>query len=310
MQLAPLQVYAVAVALMQSVLSSSVLAHEAANCVCAESTISCRRQGMWFVADTRNFQVCTTRSDSEARAVASHCEGLRAAFAKSWDTRLATWNPRCQVIVYSSTSEYERAIGRGAEATLGSSLVKPSIGTVANRRIDLRGNVEDLLTAALPHELCHVMLADEFRESPAPLWFDEGVAILYDPAAKQVLHDRDLQLGLKRGLGFGLGELLSLTDYPSADRWGVFYGQSVSLVRSLLGQGSPGSALLWVKRCPDIGINHALRETYGLSGVHDLEMIWQKKFPPLSMQPRDAGQFTAVPAQINLVKFVQTRPGR
>lgn len=310
MQFASLPVYLIAAALLQLVLSSSILGREAVNSICDESTILCRRQGMWFVADTLNFQVCTTRSEREARVVAIHCEKMRAAFARTWDTQLTSWNQRCQVILYSSTSEYVRAVGKGSESTLGSSLVKPSMGKVASRRIDLRGNVEDVLTAALPHELCHVMLADEFRDAPAPLWFDEGVAILYDSATKQVLHERDLQLGLTRGLGFGLSELLSLTEYPSAERWGVFYGQSLSLVRSLLSQGSPGSALLWVKRCPEVGINIALRETYGLRGIQDLELVWRKGVQPHSIQSGKTGQFTAVSTQVNFVNFVRTRGGR
>lgn len=83
--------------------------------------------------------------------------------------------------------------------------------------------------------MCHVVLADRLPD--APLWLDEGIAILVDPVAKQRLHERDLRLGPKRGTAFSAEELLSLKTYPSAERWGVFYGQSASLVRHLLARG-------------------------------------------------------------------------
>jgi hypothetical protein len=149
--------------------------------------------------------------------------------------------------MHGTTHDYVRAVGPGSEGTVGSSLVKPTVGVVRTRRIDLRTDVADYLTAALPHEMCHVVLADYFREGPPPLWFDEGVALQYDPPSKQRLHERDLRVGMRRANVFPLSELLALEKYPPADRCGAFYGQSVSLVRLLLTRGSPMQLLACVE---------------------------------------------------------------
>lgn len=172
--------------------------------------------------------------------------------------------------MHGTTRDYVRAVGPGSEATLGSSLVKPAVGTVRTRRIDLRTDVPDYLTAALPHEMCHVVLADHFREGPPPLWFDEGVALQYDSPEKQRLHERDLRIGLQHGTAFPLSELLTLKGYPPQDRWGVFYGQSASLVRLLLTRGSAKQLLVCVEQAPLGAINIALREDFGLQGWRDV----------------------------------------
>ncbi len=239
--------------------------------------MACSRQGGWFVADSANFHVCSQRSAAEAKLAARHCEALRTDLGSAWNPSAASWNPRCQVILYARQADYIRAVGGGSEATVGSSWVRPTSGPIVSRRIDLRTDVDNYLTAALPHELCHVVVADRFRAEPAPLWFDEGVALLYDPPTKQRLHERDLREGLERGRTFSLAELLTLKAYPPADRWDVFYGQSASLTRSLLQRGSPQQLLQFVERLPEVGVNLAIRESYALNGTTQLERLWRQE---------------------------------
>jgi len=246
-------------------------------CSCGGSSscaVSCGSQGTWFVADSPNFQVCCLQSASQARLVAHHCETVRKELVATWGGGAQPWNPRCQLVLHPNAPSYLRAVGKGGEATLASTLVKRSRDKVATRRIDLRSDVKDYLAAALPHEMCHVALADHLPQ--APLWFDEGVALLSDPISKQRLHERDLKLGLQRGTTFPLSELLAMDKYPSADRWGVFYGQSASLVRYLLKRGSAEDLIRFVKLNEEIGPNLALRETYGIDGLQTTEAHWQR----------------------------------
>ena len=247
-----------------------------ASCDCA---VQCQSQGAWFVADSVNFQVCSLRSSSEAKLVAHHCEAVRKNLVKPWSQDAQAWNPRCQIVLHSEAQTYVRTIGRGGENTLASALVKRARGSIALRRIDLRSDVADYLTAALPHEMCHVVLADQLPN--APLWLDEGIAILADPVAKQRLHERDLRLGLERGTAFSAEELLGLRTYPQAERWGVFYGQSASLVRLLLSRGSAADLVELANSTNEVGANLALRETYGLSGLPEVERMWRQEAPPI-----------------------------
>lgn len=244
---------------------------DSAACTCQSACpVNCTRQGAWFIASSDNFHVCTLQSQAHAEQMARHCEEVRTTLTSTWRGESKPWNPKCQVVLHGSTRDYVRAVGPGSEATLGSSLVKPAVGAIRTRRIDLRTDMADYLTAALPHEMCHVVLADHFREGPPPLWFDEGVALQYDPPEKQRLHDRDLHVGLQHGTSFPLPELLTLKGYPPQDRWGVFYGQSASLVRWLLTKGTAQQLLTCVEQAPGGAMSMALREDSGLQGWRDV----------------------------------------
>ena len=50
---------------------------------------------------------------------------------------------------------------------------------------DLRADHPQLLTAILPHEVTHVVLADLFTVQQIPRWADEGIAVLAEPRAEQ-----------------------------------------------------------------------------------------------------------------------------
>ena len=155
-------------------------------------------------------------------------------------------------MLHSTPANYVRAASQGSEATLASSLVQQLDGRIACRRIDVRTDVANFLTAALPREMCHVVIADRLPQSP--LWCDEGIAVLADPLPKQWLHERDLSAGLKNGTVFPLSQVLTREGYPPTDRWGVLHGQSASLVRCLL-RGSPRDLLRFVELNRVIGAN-------------------------------------------------------
>jgi hypothetical protein len=265
---------------------------DSAACNCSSACpVNCTRQGAWFIAASDNFHVCSLQNQAHAEQMARHCEEVRTTLTRTWRGESKLWNPKCQIVMHGTTLDYVRAVGPGSEATLGSSLVKPAVGAVRTRRIDLRTDVADYLTAALTHELCHVVLADHFREGPPPLWFDEGVALQYDPPEKQRLHDRDLRVGLQHGAAFPLPELLTLQGYPPQDRWGVFYGQSASLVRWLLTKGTAQQLLTCVEQAPRGAMSLALRKDFGLQSWRDVHPAGV--FPP-NIRRDSALQFVAV----------------
>jgi hypothetical protein len=241
---------------------------------------ACRCQGGWFIVESSNFQVCSLASEAEATLVARRCESVRGELVAVWNPAVTNWKPRCQVILHANRGRYAREVGAGGDSTLGSALVTPETGPIARRRIDLRADVDNVLTAALPHELCHVVLADRFRRGAPPLWFDEGVAMLYDPPAKMRLHRRDLHEGLRRGIAFSAAELMALRSYPSADRWGVFYGQCAAVVDALHERGTAEELLDFVERVPTAGVERALRDVYALESAARFDRLWQSPFLP------------------------------
>lgn len=236
------------------------------------------RHDHWFVVATENFQVCCQTSAEQAEHLARHAEALRTRLKSHWlgavpDT---AWTPRCQVVVHGSRRAYVTASGRGSESTAGSSLVNVSGSRITSRRIDLLGDREDYLTAALPHELTHVILRDQFVADEPPVWADEGVAILADPLAKQGRHQQDLAESHENNTGFSTGELLATSSYPRPDRIGVFYAQSASLVRFLVSQENPERFVEFLEQASLQGYDAALRKCYGVDGVVELDRKWRQ----------------------------------
>jgi hypothetical protein len=263
-----------------------------ADCLC-KSISQSRQSGCW-VATTASFRVYSFSSSSQADQVAKHCEHLRAALAQAHGLKPATnWNPKCEVFLFVNKHKYGAVVGRQAMETLGSSLVTPETGSVTSRRIDLRTDVPNYLEEVLPHELTHVLIADQFRDCPPPLWYDEGLALLADSQSKQVLHQRDLRIGVNRGATFSLTALLTTKSYPSADRVGVFYGQCASVTRYLCQAGPPEKVHDFARRSEQVGVNLALKEAYGINGVAELEPLWRKSL---------SSQVTLVPAHYSHIK--------
>ena len=132
------------------------------------------------------------------------------------------------------------------------------------------------LKSALAHEMTHVVIAERIDRGRIPAWADEGMAVLADMPEKQSLHAADLRQGLRSRTTFRVVELLNLAAYPAPARIGVFYGQSGALVSFLVGRGTPAQFVRFIERAIDHGYDRALRETYQIDGVAQLEQIWRK----------------------------------
>jgi hypothetical protein len=203
--------------------------------------------------------------------------------------------------LYSSKQSYIAAVGRGGERTIGSSLVKTDKGQIKSRRIDLLSAGTKFLSAALPHELTHVILRDRFTSTVVPRWADEGMAMLADSQDKQERHRKDLQQALAQRRTFHAVELLTMDEYPSSSRFGAFYGQSASLTGFLVSRESPARFVEFLNRAHETGYDTALKECYGIAGVGELDRQWRER--GYSVQP--AIYEEAVPSA---PKSVRTKP--
>jgi len=228
-----------------------------------------------FTTTTANFTVRSCRNGPDAREFAELCDKLRQQIQEKWlvTATAEPWKPRCQVVVHATKSSYLRAAGRGAGQTSGTSLASQKKGQITCRRIDLLLDDRGKATA-LPHELTHIVLADAFSGRQPPPWLDEGIATLADSQEKLALHQRDCQNALRRGTAFRLVELLSLERLSSSAQFPAFYGQSVSLVKLLSERDDPAEVVLFAKLAMEKGYDEALRASYEIDGVGQLQRFW------------------------------------
>jgi hypothetical protein len=232
--------------------------------------------------ESASFEVCCQKSSAPAEQLVQRAESLRGELEAKWLGNESThpWQPRCQILLYATKSAYIAAVGAGSKHTVGSSLVHVDRRQIVSRRIDLLGNQTEFLSAALPHELTHVVLRDRFIESPPPRWADEGMATLADTAAKQGRHRKDLMDALATGATFRAGALLALVDYPPANCVGAFYGESVSLTKFLVDRAGPQQFVAFVERANRDGYDAALTSCYGIVGAGELDRIWRDSVTP------------------------------
>jgi len=275
-------VFTVAAGLFLSGVASRLSA-ECDCCGCCDAStacgVTCYRSGGWYVAETDNFKACATDSQKTAQQLAESAEKLRTQLCDKWlgespDT-VAAWHPKCEIVLYPSQSSYVAAAGRGSEHTVGSSLVNVEHGQIKSRRIDLAGCRTDFLTAALPHELTHVVLKDRFVSTAVPRWADEGAAILADTDAKQSRHRTDLNDALQHHSAFAAACLMTMQDYPGPDRMGAFYGQSASLAEFLIDRKRPARFVEFIELAGTNGYDAALQRCYGIANVDELDHQWR-----------------------------------
>ena len=243
------------------------------------------RQGRWSVLETENFRVHCEGSEEPGAQLARNAESLRTLLNKKWlgSQQHSSWSPKCEIYLHSTKQNYIAVADRGSERTVGSSLVKTDKERISSRRIDLLGANTDFLSAALPHELTHVVLRDRFVSTYVPRWADEGMALLADSADKQERHRRDLRKALADRSTFRAIELLALNDYPPAGRFGTFYGQSASMTEYLVSRKSAEHFVDFIDRAERVGYDTALKECYGIAGVGDLDRQWREHQQPMAV---------------------------
>lgn len=243
----------------------------------AGKTDSIAISGSARVADSANFRVESRCAGCDARLVAKRCEQWRAHLQAKWlsDAVVSTWNPRCLVVIHGRRDSYSAAIGRGGEQSFGSSFVNSQGDRISDRRIDLLIDPKGTLSA-LGHELTHMVIADAFPGSQPPAWANEGAAVLADSTEKQQLHKRDLDRSVRHQAAFHCAELILMSEYPSPDRTAAFYGQSASLAAFLSQVGGPEKFVPFLKQARECGYDSALRKSYGIQGMAELQSRWNE----------------------------------
>jgi len=197
--------------------------------------------------------------------------------ARHWfDDDDPQWTPKCTLVLHRNVQSYRAAVGRLADCTVASCKIDAVGTTTTERRIDARADHPQWLDF-LPHELTHLLLDGRLTLGTLPRWADEGMALVADPDGKRVAHQRDLRTALARGQQFRMVELLALSDYPRDDRLAAFYGQSLSVVQFLIDRGGRQKFVEFVGSATVDGYEAALRASYGIGSIADLERQWLKQ---------------------------------
>jgi hypothetical protein len=231
----------------------------------------------WALAETANFRIFHNQKKELVEQVARVAEKTRSAMSAKWfnDANPVAWAPRCDLFLYPSAAELARGVGKGANAP-GFSEMTQEAGRVLVRRIYLRCDDPNMVTAVLPHETTHVVLAGRFGVHHVPRWADEGMAVLSEPRNRVELHLHNLPRHQQEGELFGMGQLMQMDQYPAARLVGPFYAQSVSVVDFLSQRKGPGVFARFLRDGLDNGYEPALQRHYGIRGYGELERLWRE----------------------------------
>jgi hypothetical protein len=278
----PIRVVALSVILLTSLVSSGVGENPSISDDQDAEIINTNCVDKWCIAETSNFRVCSELTLQDACRLARCAEALRGRLSSTWlgDQVQQNWSPKCQIILYATKRHYIAAVGRGSERTLGSSRIDTRGDRITLRRIDLVGESVDYLSAALPHELTHVVVRDRFVTNGLPRWADEGMALLADSLHKQQLHDRDLQSALAAGNHCNVADLLCAEDYPKDVA--TFYAQSASLTRFLVVQKGPQAFVDFIVKAERDGTEQSLKSCYSFVSISALDRTWKRSVPDLT----------------------------
>jgi hypothetical protein len=177
--------------------------------------------------------------------------------------------------LHATGQDYSRFTGV-PESSPGHSSIRSEGSRILSRRIDLRCDDPNLLTAVLPHEATHVVLAGQFGEQPVPRWADEGIAVLSEPREKIDRHLRNLPGYYQERQLFGVRRLMQMRDYPDPRYIGPFYAQSVSLVEFLKHERGPRTLTEFLRDAQRGGYDAALQRHYGVRSFEELQERWER----------------------------------
>jgi len=258
-----------------------------------------QQRAYWQTASSANFTVCCPSTNC-ATPVLQRCETVRATLIRQWlPDQKQDWGSKCYVVIHPQAASYIQAVGRAAGETSGCTTVKELNGKILSRRIDLRADRPNPLNRTLPHEMTHAVLAEVTAAHKLPRWADEGMALLADTQEKQLGHHADLQRALANRSQMRVPTLLVSQEYPAVDQMQLFYGQSSSLTRMLIEQGSHAQFLQFAQDASQHGYDQALRKHYQIQGVLELERRWlkvagQQQVATVSQSPPSSGAISLV----------------
>lgn len=213
---------------------------------------------------TENFTVHAS-NERVADGAATLAEEYRETLANEWfGGELASWTTRCVV-----------TIDHDADRPSGRTTFSLKKGRLSDLKIVVRGSLDDVLYAVLPHEITHAVFATHFGNS-LPRWADEGAAILAEGEPqqwRQRMMAADL-LSSRRELS--LPVLMGMREYPkNDDGMTAVYVQGFSLVEFLVHEKGKPQFIVFLNDANRHGWDRAVKTSYGDKSIGDLEKRWK-----------------------------------
>lgn len=211
---------------------------------------------------TPNF-IVSTPNPAHAQEFAAAAERYRRDLAVSWlGKAMPNWSAPCTI-----KAEVGERFGAGA----ATSFVFDN-GEVFGWRMIVQGSRAKILTAVLPHEITHMVLASHFRH-PLPRWADEGAAISVEPAAEQTKHRKMLIRFLQTGRGIGFERMFAMAEYPRDIM--SLYAQGVSSVNYLVQQGGRRQFVRFLEEAfRSNSYSAALQTVYKIPSTPEFQTRW------------------------------------
>ncbi len=222
---------------------------------------------------TANFSVDAPNADL-AKRFGDAAEYFRREKAAEWlGAEMPPWPQRCPLRIIVSPN----GAGGATTFTFGQRDGRPA---VMQQEMEIRGEVKQLLTSVLPHEVTHTVLAHHFGRA-VPRWADEGGSVLSENDDERYSHDVRCRELLNAGRAIRLKVLFKMTEYPRDMI--VLYAQGYSVSAWLVEKGGGGTAgrgrLLQFLGLGMSGNsaeswNEAARRVYEIDTVDALEATW------------------------------------
>ena len=139
----------------------------------------------WHSVETANFRILNFGARPVTAETTAACERLREQIVGCWlEGTAEAWSPKCTIVLHpTDRPTFARSV-QGV-ATLSLVAGRSQAGANPSRRVDIRATQANWQTAALGHELTHIVLADRFAQGTIPRWVDEGGALMADPPEKR-----------------------------------------------------------------------------------------------------------------------------
>ena len=234
-----------------------------------------RQDNRWALAETTNFRIFHKGTRKSAEKAARIAEATRAAQTRKWFGKAVPWSSKCDIYLHPTGEDYARETNAPPSTPGHASVIRDS-ERVTSLRIDLHCDEPNMLTAVLPHETTHVILAGRFGRHHVPRWADEGIAVLTEPRQRIDWHLCHLPQHERDGTLFDVGKLMRMSEYPRPHLLGPFYAQSVSLVEYLSKKKGATTFARFLREGLDKGYEKALRRHYGYRAFADLDRDWRE----------------------------------
>lgn len=143
-----------------------------------------------------------------------------------------TWDERVKIFLFHTQDSFMRSTGQPAWST---GYADRDSRVFKSRTIVTFRQETEFLDGLLPHEVSHLILHDFIKDSPIPVWFDEGVAQLQErgksAAAQRIMQEL---VGDARHVPFSIFSGLDIRQENDPVKARVFYAQSLSVVDFLV----------------------------------------------------------------------------